>query len=208
MAFSILPSDKRDISKILGRRHKEFSWTEEFFANLIDRSEARMDVYWSVIALRDCGSERSIPLLKGLATHTSNDVKATAMLTIARISRSAETEYYAMKLAEPSYRTKSYALWAIAAYGDERATDAVHQYVKKNIKRLAEPSVCGRETYDIVAYFYRTLGASKAAQLFASDYLLVRKSLARSLSRLPAINRDRFAARYPEIDISPASNGA
>src|SRR5690606_40919165 len=64
---------------------------------------------------------------------------STAMLTIARISRSSETEYYALKLLDPSYRAKSYALWAIAAYGDERATDAVHQYVKKNHKKLAEP---------------------------------------------------------------------
>ncbi|MCW4455689.1 hypothetical protein OK348_12925 [Flavobacterium sp. MXW15] len=208
MAFSISPSDKRDIAKTLGRRHKEFSWSEDFFANLIERNEAKMDVYWSVMALRDCGTARSIPSLKALATHPSQDIKATAMLTIARISRSAETEYYAMKLLDPSYRAKSYALWAIAAYGDERATDAVHQYVKKNHRKLAEPSIDARETYDIISYFYRTLGAAKAAQLFAGDYVSIRTSLAKSLSRLPAINRDRFAARYPEIDISLASSDA
>lgn len=208
MAFSISPSDKRDIARILGRRHKDFSWSEDFFVDLIDRNEARMDVYWSVMALRDCGTERSIPSLKALATHPSQDVKATAMLTIARIARSAETEYYATKLLEPSYRAKSYALWAIAAYGDARATDAVHEYVRKNRRKLAEPGMDARETHDIISYFHRTLGASEAARLFAGDYAFITTSLARSLSRLPPINRTRFAARYPDIDISLAGSDA
>src|SRR5690606_41241559 len=134
-----------DLATTRGRRHKEFSCADDFFANLIERNEAKLDVYWSVMALRDCGTARSIPSLKALATHPSQDIKATAMLTIARISRSAETEYYAKKLLDPSYRAKSYALWAIAAYGDERATDAVHQIGRAS---------CRGKSVNVVSYWW------------------------------------------------------
>ena len=206
MAFSISPSDKRDIARTLKRRHKDFIWSEDFFIRLINENGSKMDVYWSVMALRDCGSGLAIQPLKMLASHPSQDVKATSILTIARIARSSETVYYAQQLLNPQYRAKSYALWAIAAYGDERAIDAVHQYVNKNRRKLSIPSIDARETYDIVSYLHRVLGATETAKLLAADYLFIRTSLAKSLDRLPTINTDRFMARYPEIDISLTSN--
>ena len=202
MAFSISPQDKRDIAKTLSKRHRDFSWTEEFFISLIEKNESKMDVYWSVIALRSCGTERSIASLKSLATHVSQDVKATAILTIARIARAAETEYYAARLIDPSYRAKPYALWAISAYGDDTAIPAVRSFITKNKKKIAAKSVPAQEAYGITTYFYRTLGPSRTVELLTGEYLFIREALAWSLNHLPPINAERFKNRYPEIDIS------
>ena len=207
MAFSVSPHDKRDISRTLGKRHRDFSWTEDFFIGLIDRNESKMDVYWSVIALRNCGTERSIASLKSLSTHQSQDVKATAILTIARIARATETDYYAARLIDPSYRAKPFALWAISAYGDERAIPAVRNFIMKNKKKLAEKVVPAQEAYGITTYFYRTLGPCKTVELLTGEYGFIREALAWSLNHLPPMNARRFKDRYPEIDISLGTTG-
>jgi hypothetical protein len=120
------------------RRHfrKKLEWTEEYFINVLKTSARRYDIYWAVIALRDCGTPRSIPALREKLTYPMQDVKCCSILTIAHIGGADETPLYAEALSSPEYREKGYAMWAIRDAADHRAVPAVLAYFKKNRSRL------------------------------------------------------------------------
>jgi hypothetical protein len=116
-------------------KRKGLKWEEDFFLDML-ASANRHDVYFAVIALRDCGTDRSVGPLKGLLHHPMQDVKATSILTIAQIAGARETAFYAEALLDPAYSQKIYALWAMNDCADERAADAVLQYFKRNRSRI------------------------------------------------------------------------
>jgi ribosomal protein L7/L12 len=116
-------------------RRKGLRWDEDYFLDQLS-SLHKHDVYWAVIALREFGTEKSVAPLKALLYHPMQDVKATSILTIARISGGRETPFYAQALLDPAYPMKAYAMWAIADSADERAVDAVLQYFKVNRSKL------------------------------------------------------------------------
>jgi HEAT repeat protein len=187
--FSLDAGSRDTIAKHF-HRNKAFAWNEEFFLSQITSAASKYDVLWATIALRDCGSARSVPILKSLSTYPKQDVKCCAILTIAQVAGGAETPYYTECLLDPKYRSKTYALWAIGAVGDERALPAVVQFVRKNSKKLAEDTVDPREQQEILAYLHR---------IKAKDYLQEFGFLIAPLRRLTPVALNNFLQRVPEI---------
>lgn len=118
-------------------RKKRIPWTDECLAGVLQNPQSsKWDVYYAVLALRDCGTLRSVDALKSVLHYPMQDVKCTAVLTIAHIARELETPLYASLLLDPTYREKAYAMWAIQDAADERALDAVLEYFKRNRSKL------------------------------------------------------------------------
>jgi len=132
--FSLTKDDREFVEKCI--RRKDFEWSQEFFLRVIEQPRNQMEVYWAVIALRDCGTEKSIPILKNLLYFPKQDVKACSILTIAQISGAVETQLYADALLDSKYRENGYALWAIWAVADSGAVKAVYFYINKNISNI------------------------------------------------------------------------
>jgi hypothetical protein len=113
-------------------RRKKLVWSEDYFIDTLISSKSRYDVYFASIALRDCGTEKCIASLRDKLHYSMQDVKCTALLTIAHIMREQETELYALCLLDAKYREPAYAMWAIQDAADERAVPAVLEYFRKN----------------------------------------------------------------------------
>lgn len=199
MPFKTSDEDAQEIASTLRRRHKDLVWNEDYLLSLIAARTSKMDVYWAVIGLRNCGSDRCIPALKDLATHPTQDVKATAMLTIAQIAGSGETPYYAERLNDPAYKVKDYALWAIGEVGDERALDAVHVYIKRSKRSLTQPSLDCRLHMELVAYLYRTAGPDATRDMLLGQYAFIRDSLVSSPTFNPFV-QEKFLKRVPQLE--------
>lgn len=148
------------------KRNKAFSWSEDFFLSAIDADKSKYDVFWAVIALRDCGTQKSLPALKELSKYPKQDVRDGAVLTIAQIAGAAETPYFVQILEDPLSRSKGYALWAIGVSGDERALASVEQYVRKNKKKLQIEDMDPRSQEEVLAFLYR-VNASSLLQEFS-----------------------------------------
>jgi HEAT repeat protein len=186
--FSLDASNKETISEHF-KRNKAFSWSEEFFLSAINTDKSKFDVFWAVIALRDCGTPKSLPALKALSRYPKQDVKDSAVLTISQIAGAAETPYFVEMLEDPlSARSKVYALWAIGVSGDERALASVEQYVRKNKKKLQAEDVDPRAQQEVLAFLYR-VNASSLLQEFSF--------LIPPLACLPPLALRNFLQRVP-----------
>lgn len=176
------------------QRNKSFSWDEEFFLSEILSSDSRKnDVYWATIALRDCGTELSVPALKALSTYSMQDVQACAILTIAQIAGGQETPYYIERLTDPkSGRNKVFALWAIGVFGDERALPTVEQYARKNKRKLSSTDMDPRPHQEILAFLHR---------MKAFDLLTELSFLAPPLRSLTPFALGNFIKRLPGIEL-------
>ena len=98
--------------------------TEDAILDALRAARSKWDVYWGVIALRDFGTARSIPVLKNLTRYPMQDVKDCAVLTIAHIAGASETPFFLEALAAKGSH-KAYPMWAIAVAGDDRAFSRV-----------------------------------------------------------------------------------
>lgn len=172
------------------RRNKAFTWTEDFFLFQISDGKSKYDVYWSTLALRDCGTERSIAAVKALSTYPMQDIRDSAILTIAQISGAAETPYFVERLIDPKGRNRAYPIWAIGTVGDERAIPAIVQYVRKNAKKLSAATHDSREQQEILAFLHR-VNAEALLKEFAF--------LAAALRTLPPAGLSQFLERVPGI---------
>jgi len=119
-------------------RKRRVTVTEDGVLALLASPQSKYDVYYGVLALRDVGTLRSIPLLKELLHYPMQDVKDCSLLTIAHIAGAAETEFFLQALADKRTK-KSYPMWAIACAGDERALPAVVAFVNAALKKAARP---------------------------------------------------------------------
>jgi hypothetical protein len=72
-------------------RLKDRDPDEEFLLQVIAEQKNKYRVYWALLALRDCGTDKSLPVLKTLFFYPMQDVKCVAILTIAHIAGSRET---------------------------------------------------------------------------------------------------------------------
>lgn len=112
--------------------------TEDAILGAIAAPRSKYDVYWGVLALRDFGTARSIPALKGLLHYPMQDAKDCSLLTIAHIAGASETPFYLEALAHKGSR-KVYPMWAIEAAADERAVPAVVGLVNAALRKAIRP---------------------------------------------------------------------
>jgi len=119
-------------------RKRRIPLTEEAILDAIKAPRSKYDVYWGVLALRDFGTARSIPVLKGLLHYPMQDVKDCSLLTIAHISGASETPFFLEALADRRTR-KVYPMWAIAVAADERAVTAVVAFVNTALRKTLRP---------------------------------------------------------------------
>ena len=150
-------------------RRDKFAWTEDFFLAVLKHSHRKYDVYWAVLGLRDCGTSRSIPHLKDKLAFPMQDIKATAILTIAHIAGPAETALYAEALLDPKYREKGYAMWAIRDSADDRAVDAVIAYFRKNMSRIRRGQFHNATLPDGLEYLHKFIDAKPEVTMLFSD---------------------------------------
>lgn len=146
-------------------RKKQGVWDEAYFVKMLQTANDKYDVYWSGIALRDCGTTACIPALTDKLQFPMQDVKCGAMLTIAHVAGDSETPLYADALIGTSFRDKGYAMWAIRVAADARAVDAVLTYFKKNKARLKQGKLANATLADGLEYLdkYRTSNPEIAA---------------------------------------------
>lgn len=116
-------------------KHKNLRWAEDYFIAMLGSSD-KYDVYWAAVALRDCGTAKCVPVLKDKLDHPMRDLKAAALLTVAHISGSQETPFYAETLLSPKYPEKAYAMWAIAEAADDRALESALEYFSRNKSKI------------------------------------------------------------------------
>ena len=134
-----MPFALDDDARTSVRRHfrrKDFEWSEDYFLRVLETAKRKSDIYWAAIALRDCGTARSIPVLVAKLYYPVQDVKCVSMLTIAQVARASGTELYGRALLDPKYPDKGYAMWAIAEVADHRAVDPVLAYLRKNLSKI------------------------------------------------------------------------
>jgi hypothetical protein len=146
-------------------RKQDLVWDETWFVNVLQTGTDRYDVYWSVIALRDCGTTASLAALTDKLRFPMQDVKCAAMLTIAHIAGRDATPLFIEALSGTSFRDKGYAMWAIQDAADERAVDAVLTYFKKQRARLKNGKLTNNTLVDGLVYLekYRPTDAAVAA---------------------------------------------
>ena len=112
--------------------------TEDAILDAIKAPRSKYDVYWGVLALRDFGTARSIPILKELLHYPMQDVKDCSLLTIAHIAGASETPFFLEALADKQTR-KAYPMWAIEVAADERAVTAVVNFVNTALRKALRP---------------------------------------------------------------------
>ena len=117
-------------------RKRRTPLTEDAILEAIKAPRSKYDVYWGVLALRDVGTARAVPLLKALLHYPMQDVKDCAVLTIAHIAGASETDFYLSALTEKGSR-KIYPMWAIEVAADARAVPVVVELVDSVLKKAA-----------------------------------------------------------------------
>jgi hypothetical protein len=100
-------------------RKRRTPLTEDAILDAITAPRSKYDVYWGVLALRDFGTARSIPALKGLLHYPMQDVKDCSLLTIAHSQARQEAPFYLEALADKGGR-RCRPMWAIEVAADER----------------------------------------------------------------------------------------
>jgi len=88
-------------------RKRRLPMTEDGILDAIKAGLSKHDVYWGVLALRDIGTARSIPVLKSLLHYPMQDVKDCSLLTIAHIAGASETPFYVEALADRNAKSLS-----------------------------------------------------------------------------------------------------
>jgi len=126
-------------------RKRRVPLTEDGILAAIKSPRSKYDVYWGVLALRDFGTARCVPILKELLHYPMQDVKDCSLLTIAHIAGPSETAFYVEALADKRTR-KAYPMWAIEVAGDERAFSAVVEFVDAALRKAIRSKPAG-DTY-------------------------------------------------------------
>ena len=171
-------------------KRKKLVWNETYFVDVLQSSEKKHDIYWAVLALRDCGTAYCIPMLKEKLQYPMQDVKCCAMLTIAHIAGATETPTYAHAIVDPEYRNKGYAMWTICDAADSRAVDAVLAYFKKNRSKIKNGNLLNAALVDGLDYLEKYRNENVKIQEFFCD-------VDSFWDNLPEGNRREISNRVP-----------
>ncbi len=189
------PNDEDTRRLIRNHFRRKLEWSEDWFLHVLQTSTKRYDVYWSVIALRDCGTLRSLPLLKKMLTFPMADVKCCSILTIAHIAREAESVFYGETLVSPTYREKCFVMWAINDAADERAVDFVLQYFRDNRAKLHSGQLSGPMNEAVIlgfTYLHRIRHKHDKAKEFIAEMKMY-------WDRLPEKTRNEILREVPDF---------
>jgi hypothetical protein len=138
-------------------RRKNLEWSEDYFIQVLETSSHKYDIYWAILALRDCGTSKPVPALKAKIHYPMRDVMSTSILTIAHIAGAAESSFYGEALLDPKYPEKGYAMWAIRVAADQRAAEAVLSYFRKNMSKIRRGKLYNATLPDGLEYLQRYL---------------------------------------------------
>jgi hypothetical protein len=171
-------------------RKKQLVWEEAYFVNVLQTSADKFDVYWSVIALRDCGTQACLQALQDKFTFPMQDVKCGAILTIAHIAGAEATPVFVDALVGTSFRDKGYPMWAIQDVGDERAVEPVLGYFKKNQAKLKSGKLTNNTLVDGLDYLAKYRATNAAVAGFFDE-------VTGFWSNLPQPERSEISKRVP-----------
>jgi len=139
MSFRNDKETEETITKHFKKRKKGFTYEEDTFIEIIQKpTSSKNDVYWSVLGLRDVGTEKCIPYLKQLIDYPMQDVKDCSILTISHIVGDEETEFYASVLEQKGTR-KDFPMWAIVDSANSKAIGPVINYLEGVYKKWRQP---------------------------------------------------------------------
>ena len=105
-------------------RSCKIPYDESNLIEVLQSSQDKFDLLWATIALRELGTMRAIPALKGVVKFKSLDVQGNAALTTAFLANGGKNGFLASLLASKEYRAKFYAMTGIL-YKEDRAHSAL-----------------------------------------------------------------------------------
>lgn len=94
---------------------------ENELVRAINENRSKRIVYYAVLGLRKKGSKKSVPLLESLIDYPYEDVKTTAVLSVAALAGAESTEFLMRLIGSEEYHIKAYPLAALYEVGDDRA---------------------------------------------------------------------------------------
>ena len=94
-------------------KSRKIIYDESNLIEVLQSSQDKFDLLWAAVALRELGTKRVIPALKGAVKFKSLDVQGNAALTIAFLANGGENGFLASLLVSKEYRTKFYAMTGI-----------------------------------------------------------------------------------------------
>jgi HEAT repeat protein len=134
------PEDSMKASIADELRKQQLDFTEAAMIRVLEDDTYTRHLKWkAAIGLRDCGTEHCIPALKAILDYPNEDVKSSAILTIAHIGMETELDFLAALLDRKKLR-KGIVLQALMAIDNEQALPAVIRYLAKTLKTDKRPS--------------------------------------------------------------------
>jgi len=130
---------------------------ESNLIEVLQSSQDKFDLIWAAVALRELGTVRAIPALKGAVKFKSLDVQGNAALTTAFLADGGENGFLASLLSSKEYRAKFYAMTGIL-YKEDAAHSAlpfVLEYsakATKGCKALAKTACEGLDWLYLARY--------------------------------------------------------
>ena len=105
-------------------KSRKIPYDESNLIEVLQSSQDKFDLLWTAVALRELGTTRAIPALKGTVKFKSLDVQGSAALTIAFLAGGGENGFLASLLVSKEYCAKFYAMTGIL-YKEDAAHSAL-----------------------------------------------------------------------------------
>jgi hypothetical protein len=189
------PNDERGKEAVIHhfkRRKKGFTYDEDTFIGIIQNPKSsKYDVYWSVLGLRDVGTEKCVPFLKQLQDYPMQDVKDCSILTIAHLVGSAETDYY-VSILEQKGKRKDFPMWAIIDSANEKAIEPVLSYLEGVYKKWRQPKCdyAGDAYLDGLLYLSKYIDGNVKIKEMFDKFISIKE-------KLPEGAKQRFRQEVP-----------
>ena len=91
-------------------KSRKIPYDESNLIEVLQSSQDKFDLLWAAVALRELGTPRAIPALKGAVKFKNLDVQGNAALTTVFLADGGENGFLASLLSCKEYRAKFYAI--------------------------------------------------------------------------------------------------
>lgn len=154
------------------------SYTPEGLLSVLTNERPKSAMPLACHGLANLRATEALPVLKRLADYPKSDVKACAVLAVARLAGKSETAWLIECMSTKGTDT-GYVLWALAIVADPAAHHAVETWFEPVLRKLernptSDPS--GRHIH-AVAYLEQVANASPGAQALLDRYHAVAPNL-------------------------------